>query len=135
MRTGLNLLIEPQMGAHPLIDFFQNIVGGKVAASIIVAAIALYVGFLKGKFVLRKTAAKGIARIQSLPNPAPLYAVYGWKYLMLLAGMILLGVSFSRFGLNTDIRGAIDLAVGSALISGALCYLRSGWELRKVTVS
>lgn len=133
LQLGINLLFTPVFdinAASPLINLFKGILP-HYEASIMIASVALYAGFLKGKHVLTKTAIKTVERIRSLPNPAPLTEMYGPKYLLLIAFMMGLGMCMKFFGLPNDIRGAIDIAVGSALINGAMHYLRSAVKLRQ----
>lgn len=133
LQMGLNLLFVQLFDIKtttPLINLFRGIFNHQEAA-ILIATIALYIGFLKGKHVLTKAANRGIERTLSLPNPAPLHQIYSRKYYILMGIMILLGISFKYLGLPNDIRGAIDIAIGSALINGAVHYFRVGFKLRK----
>lgn len=130
LQLGLTLLFQPaQNTALPLLSSLGALIGVE-EASVCIAALALYVGFLKGKMVLSKAAAKGVTRICSFPNPMPLSSIYSAKYYLLLACMIGLGMGVKFFGIPNDIRGLIDIAVGSALINGAVCYFRMGWNIR-----
>ena len=99
-------------------------VGSLEIAALILVAIALYIGYFKGRFVLGKSAKRGVARIATLSNPAPITHIYGAKYYILLGGMIALGMSIKYIGLNNDIRGFIDIIIGSALINGAMIYFK-----------
>lgn len=130
LQLGLSLLVEPPPGNYPLLAFFAQFTRGSGEAAMAIVAIALSLGFLKGKFVLRKSAVKGVQRICSFPNPTALSSIYSGKYYILLFAMMLLGMSIKYSGMSPDIRGAIDVIVGSALISGAVCYFRMGWQLR-----
>lgn len=111
-------------GSYPLIDLVAPYFGGREQATIALIAAALYIGFLKGKHVLGKSARRGIARLQTLPNPASIARIYGASYYMLLGSMILLGVAIKYTGIPSDLRGFIDLTVGTALIQGAVVYMR-----------
>ena len=88
-------------------------------------AVCLMIGYLKGKHVLGKSAVRGIERIRAFPNPTSLGNIYSAKYYVLLAIMIGLGLSIKYLGLPHDVRGAIDVAIGAALINGALIYFRN----------
>ncbi len=132
LQLGLNLLFTQFIDIQsttPLINSLKGLFNHQEAA-ILITSIALYLGFLKGKHVLTKAANKGIDRTLSLPNPAPLHQIYSLKYYLLLGIMILLGISIKYFGLPNDIRGAIDITIGSALINGAVHYFRVGFKLR-----
>lgn len=133
LEIGLRLLFAPfDPNAYlPLFNAFQNLFSSKETA-ILLTAVALYIGFLKGKHVLKKSAARNIHHIKSLPNPAPIQNMYQWKYYILLVAMIALGISIKYLGIPNDIRGFIDVAIGSALINGAMHYIQVGFQLRKV---
>jgi hypothetical protein len=82
---------------------------------------ALLVGFLKGNFILKKTAIRQASRIASLKE-ASLKNLYSPAYYLLLGSMIALGFCM-RF-LPTLARGTVDIAIGSALIVGSLHLFR-----------
>lgn len=129
MPLGLNFLVtaakntEPAT-ARPWLNAMAPYFGGLEMAAIALVVMALFVGYFKGIKVLGKSANRGIARIQSLPNPAPLAQVYAPFYYVLILFMIGLGISMKWFGLPLDIRGFVDTAVGAALINGAMVYFR-----------
>jgi hypothetical protein len=135
LQLGLTLLADPVQatkdGYYPILNFFQSFVGGVQGAVIVLIAICLYIGFLKGKYVLGKSAKKGVERICSFPNPTGLQNIYRAKYYILLGGMIALGMSIKYLGLPNDVRGAVDVIIGAALINGAALYFRMGLNLRK----
>ncbi len=128
MSLGLNLVITSILSENlttlkrPLLDFFAHLLNGYDQGAIIVIAFALIVGFFKGRFVLKKTVGRTIARIRALPNPAPFSQIYHKAYYLLIGLMACLGFILRFFPL--DVRGAVDIAVGSALINGAILYLR-----------
>jgi len=134
LQLGLNLILGATeeasiLSTRPLMQFFHGFLGSYQQAGIVLVALSLYIGFLKGKHVLRKTAEKNIKNLVQYPNPTSLSKVYGVKYCMLLAAMVALGMLIKYAGLPHDIRGFIDVAVGAALIQGAVCYFRSGYSL------
>ena len=131
---GLNfvtgtLLIENIAQPHPILNFLAPYVGGTESAACFWIVFCLLIGFLKGRKIFSKTVNRSVNRILSLPNPAPLSRIYPLSYYILLGSMILLGVlmRFTPF----DVRGGVDIAVGSALINGAVLYFRQGWLVRQ----
>jgi hypothetical protein len=88
---------------------------------------ALLVGFIKGRFVLAKTVQRIVAHIASAPEPVRFASVYPKSYFILLAGMMCLGF-FLRL-VPIEWRGFIDVAVGSALMNGAMLYFRASRSL------
>jgi hypothetical protein len=129
LQLGLNLLlsgIEQDLATsnYPLLRILSPYTGSLELAIIVLVVIALLVGYFKGRYVLGKSAKKGVDRIRSFPNPAPLKSIYSAKYYLLLAAMMGLGISIKYMGLSNDIRGWIDTTIGSALINGAMIYFR-----------
>ena len=90
-------------------------------------AAGLLVGFIKGRFVFAKTVQRMSSRIASLPLPIRIRDVYSKGYWILLGSMMLLGFAL-RF-VPLEWRGFIDVAVGSALINGALLYFKTARSL------
>lgn len=133
LQLGLRLILDPAYaieGGFPLLSRLKDPMGGGQEAGIALIAVALFVGFLKGKHLLRKSARQGVERLQTFPNPAPLQRIYSAKYYILLGLMICLGLSMRFLGIPNDIRGGIDVAIGAALINGSLEYFRLGLALR-----
>lgn len=122
---GLRLLTEgafqPDTLSHALSRFFVN----QQQAATALLAVALLVGFLKGRLVLIKTVRRVTARLISLPSPVAFKDAYSGSYWMLIGGMMLLGISFRFLPISPDVRGAIDIAIGSALMNGSMLYLRA----------
>jgi hypothetical protein len=134
LQLGLNLLLG---GVHiniaenyPLLKVASSLFDNGEIAAIVLVVIALFIGYLKGRYVLGKSAQKGVVRILTFPNPAPLSQIYSLKYYVLLVLMMGLGVSMKYIGLNDDVRGFIDAIIGSALINGAMIYFRLAQGVR-----
>lgn len=115
LRLGLGLLMVSEMEATLLTC---------------VGVAAFVIGYFKGRFVLGKSAHKGIERIRQMPNPVSITRIYSPKYYLLLGGMIFLGISIKYLGIPTDLRGFIDVTIGMALLTGALIYFRHAGEMR-----
>jgi hypothetical protein len=135
LQLGLRLMLDQSNLAEnstvPLLSAIVGIAGGYYEAAVALIAIALYIGFLKGKHLLRKSARQGVDRIRTFPNPTELKNIYSAKYYILLAVMIGLGSSMRYLGIPNDIRGAVDIAIGAALINGAIEYFRLGFSLQR----
>lgn len=123
MSLGLKLLLGNEVNT-PLIQSLAPSMGGAQQVALLLVVVGLFVGYMKGRHVLAKSASKGIERLKTLPNPAPLSQIYSPKYYLLLGGMIVLGMSIKFFGVPSDIRGLVDVAIGAALIQGSLVYIR-----------
>lgn len=135
---GLKLLIgsaQNELGLSlPLLGSLASYVGGLEEAALVMTTIALFIGYIKGKHVLGKSAKRSIARILTFSNPTTLANIYSRAYYILLGSMIVLGMSIKWLGLSDDIRGVVDIAVGAALINGALIYFRSALNMQPVAV-
>ena len=110
----------------PLIKGFQSLVGNAEQAALILVVMGLILGMLKGKTVLAKAAKKSVDRVKTFANPMPLSRLFSLRYFLILFVMMALGMGLKVFHLAEDIHGLIDLAVGSALIQGAVAYFRMG---------
>ena len=95
--------------------------------ALILITIAVFLGFLKGRIVLTKSANRIIKRIASFQGKVPVSKMYEAKYYILVGSMMLLGLSLKFFPIPLDIKAFIDIAVGSALMNGAMVYFRSLW--------
>lgn len=128
LQLGLRLLLSGVTGDatiyQPLLNSISYFFGSPENAALILIVIALMIGYFKGRYVLGKSAKRGVARIQTFPNPAHLSRIYSAKYYILLAVMVGLGISIKYLGLSNDVRGFIDAAIGSALINGSMIYFK-----------
>lgn len=135
LNVGLKLLLNPLAdpsltNKEAFMSQFGQILGANETAVMLTIVLALIVGFLKGRYVLGKSAKQGVARILSFPNPTSIGNVYSLKYYILLASMVGLGVLIKVLDIPTDIRGWIDVAIGAALINGAMIYYGYAWQLK-----
>jgi hypothetical protein len=87
-------------------------------------ALGLMIGFFKGRFVLSKTVQRVVNHILAQPLPVRFKDAYGKAYWLVIGFMMSLGMVL-RF-IPNDVRGVIDVAVGFALINGAMLYFTYG---------
>jgi hypothetical protein len=125
LETLRNPLLSQIPGKFSLTSYLGGYFADKTHAMICMITIALLVGYFKGKMVLAKSVNRQIKRIETLPKPASLKHLYSKGYYLLIALMICLGMSMKFLPITLDTRGAIDIAIGSALINGAMLYFRS----------
>ena len=85
-------------------------------------SIGLLIGFIKGRFVLSKTVNRITKHIYSLSEPIALKDVYPLSYWILVSSMFAIGF-FLRL-VPLEIRGFVDVTIGSALINGAMLYFK-----------
>jgi hypothetical protein len=96
---------------------------------------ASFVGWAKGRFVLGKTVKRVVARISMLSKPIRIRDVYTKGYWMILGSMMLLGMVMRVVPLPIMFRAFVDIAVGVALVQGALLYFRAASELKAAAPS
>jgi hypothetical protein len=128
-----DVTINPQLlreQSYPLLSFVSQYTGGLEGAAILLIAASLMIGSLKAKKVFSKVVKKVVTRITSFPSPTKITNIYDYKYLILIGFMMSLGMALRYFGVPKDIRGVIDVIVGSALINGAIGYFKAMIALR-----
>jgi len=129
MTLGIRFLLNQFHALLPpshfsLLQFLQLFVSSKQQALGTVLTLALFIGYLKGRFALTRSVERQVKRISELPEPASLAYLYSKGYYFLIGGMILLGMLIRFLPIALDTRGAIDVAIGFALINGAAQYFR-----------
>lgn len=90
----------------------------------ILTFLGLILGYLKGKFIFSKTVDRLISRIYTIKGSITLLNVYPMSYWLIMVCMSFMGVFIKALPLNIEFIGMIDLAVGAALINGAMLYFR-----------
>lgn len=93
--------------------------------TILLTSAAVLVGVFKGRFVLSRTAHRVIKGILSTEPPLTFFRIYSLGYLVLIACMAMLGMSLKWMPIPITVRAGIDIAVGGALMQGALFYFRA----------
>ncbi|HSX10857.1 MAG TPA: hypothetical protein VLF94_03985 [Chlamydiales bacterium] len=122
---GLHLITEASFQPDSLCARGKEVFGSAQRAATVFIAVGLVVGFLKGRFVLVKTVRRVVNRIAGLPLPIRLRDAYSKSYWILIGSMVAIGMSFKFLPIPVDLRGAIDVAIGSALINGSMLYFRA----------
>ena len=118
-----------------LVKMFSYLFHRPEQALAAIVAICLLVGYAKGHFLLGRSVKSGVQRILSYPNPSEIKNLYEKKYYLLLAVMMGLGILLRISHIPEDIHGAIDLAIGSALLKGALTYFKYALAEKKGTLA
>ena len=108
---GLNLLV----GAMPITS---------QQTCMLLICLALLIGFIKGRFVLSKTVKRVSVHLLSQKGPLKISDAYPKSYVFILASMVLIAFVFKILPISKTVHGFIDLAIGSALVQGALHYFR-----------
>lgn len=134
---GILLLVKGMhyvVHAGPECTVLKNLtpyLGSRDQAMVLLIAIGIFAGFVKGRFVLMKAVQKVVRRIASLQAPVKISQIYDQRYYVLMALMMSLGFLLNILQVPSDVRGTIDLAVGSALMNGAMGYFRCALTLKK----
>lgn len=90
--------------------------------------VALILGAVKGRAMLRKAAKSAIARIYLLDTHTPIWRLFSNATYRLIGLMILLGIACRFIGSHYHISGAIGtlyIVVGIGLITGSATYWRA----------
>lgn len=128
LSLGLNFINSASkifiMSEYPLITFLIPYFGTIETTSIVLIALSLLIGSLKSKMVLSKVVTRNVNRIFSLPNPSSITSIIDAKYIVIIGIMMFLGFLMKFFAIPQDIRGMVDVAVGSALITGSVNYYK-----------
>lgn len=91
----------------------------------VLIATALVIGTAKGKFVLSKTSARNLERIDAFTQSMPPIRVYSARSWIVIA--IMVGISLLLTVLHAPdlVRGTINLGIGCALAVSSLVYLKA----------
>ena len=134
LSKGLHYIIDTahlNEGPSQLMHKLSSTLGSREQAALIMITCALAIGFIKGRFVLVKSVKRVVGRILSFPAPVKLSQIHSWHYYVLIGSMVLLGITIKWLPLSLDIRGLIDVAIGSALMNGGLLYFRMAQKVVK----
>ncbi|MEB3286433.1 MAG: hypothetical protein VKJ04_02905 [Vampirovibrionales bacterium] len=91
---------------------------------IVAIVLSAVIGIAKGKFVLGKTSAKNVERLDALTEPQRPLAVYSVRSWIIISLMVLIAVGLNVFNAPDLIRGCISLGIGLALIVSSLRYIQ-----------
>ena len=107
-----------------LLEWLTHLVGSLQQGALVLICISLLMGFIKGRMILSKTVNRVVVRLRAEKAPIYFSNVYDRKYYIILGSMIGLGLLFRFLPIAFDVRGAIDVTIGSALMNGAMLYFR-----------
>lgn len=107
-----------------IVSFFSKRIADPEQIACIVVSLCIFLGYLKGRLILSKSVKRQVNRIISYPTPVSIFHIYSPGYYVLILSMMGLGMAIRYLPISIDTRGAIDLAIGSALINGAMHYFR-----------
>lgn len=114
----------------PLLDLYQNLFHEKERGAMFLIFTSLVFGVFKGRLVLSKTVVKSVKRLLLIPGPLGIRDLFPVSYVILIMSMMSLGLLLRFLPIKFDIKGFVDLAVGSALINGAFLYFKQALSLK-----
>ena len=133
LSKGLTLVVYSLQGDHtPFLTYLSSKVASRESAVLLLVSLALFIGYIKGRFVLLKTVKRVVERILSLTPPIKTREVYSTSYFLLLLSMICIGISVRFLPVAQDISGFIGIILGAALLNGSLLYYRFALTCKKV---
>lgn len=91
---------------------------------LLLAVVAVLIGSLKSRYLLDRSAIRGVERIRQFADNTCIGAVYSWKTWALVVAMMLLGLFVRNSPIPEYIIGTVCVAVGWALIRSS----RFGWK-------
>lgn len=120
---GLFILNATMRAGPPaLTQFVKGFAGSLDRALVSMMVVALFVGYLKSRLVLRKTVKRVSERILSLEGELNYRRMYPMSYVALLFGMMLLGMSLRFMPIPRDIHGLVDVAIGAGVINAGMLF-------------
>lgn len=132
LALGTNFIVQKALlqphESLSVVARLAQLTGGRESGAFMWIMLALLVGFFKGRFMLAKTVYRVVFRLRQLPEPISIRSVYRLRDVALIGVMIGLGLCMKWFAVPLEIRGFVDVAVGSALINGAVLYFRSALQ-------
>lgn len=132
LTKGIGLMVVSAHFPHLSSFLFSSLAsrsGSDGLAALSLVTTSLFLGFIKGRFILSKTVERTIFRILSFPSPVSLKNIYTPKYYLLIGTMVGLGLLLKWVSIPPDLKGVVDIAIGSALINGAVFYFRHAVSL------
>jgi hypothetical protein len=127
---GLRFVVYAEPGCK-MLENLTPYVGTRDQAIVFLIALGLFAGFMKGRFVLMKAVKKVVNRIASLSTPLKISQIYDKRYYALMVLMMGMGLALNFLNIPGDVRGTVDIAIGSALMNGAMGFFRSALTFNK----
>ena len=131
LKLGINFVMQGWQGTYfsasvysSFFLVFSSWFGSYENASIAVIILGIVIGTFKGRLIMQKAAIATQARVSKLENPTSLKNIYTIKNLVIIGFMMTLGKIMNFLEVRPDIRGLVDIAVGTALLQGAVQYFR-----------
>lgn len=132
LRKGLSFLVlsKTQAISH-VFDFILHLTKSKSLTGIVLICIALFLGLMKGRTIIKKSAERIMVNWEKSDKISP-FNLFDKRGYILMGLMMGLGFVFNVLPIPYDIRGIIDVAVGYALLHGSFAFFRAIPKLKRV---
>jgi protoheme ferro-lyase len=91
---------------------------------IFLVAVGLAFGIYKGWDILAPVSRRNLLRLRRLPQPSPVWMVFGRATWYIILLMMVLGMSLRFLPLPDGLRAGVLIAVGTGMLIGAANYVR-----------
>lgn len=125
MVKGLKWITAALVAPGSMLEWLAKMAGSLQQGGLLLICAALLVGFIKGRMVLSKSVDRVVAHLRAQKEPIPSSKVYDRKYYIIIGSMMGLGMVLRFLPIPFEVRGAVDVTIGSALINGAMLYFRA----------
>ncbi len=120
LAKGIFLLCTLSANEGILVRFLE----GKVSVFPFLIGVGFLLGWAKGHFLLAKSVKRTVARLSSFTGLIHFSKLYRLQDYLLIGGMIALGRLLQWIQCPNDLRSVMNIAIGFALLSGAMLYFR-----------
>ena len=119
--------------ARGLFPYGASALESAPAAAILWLVGGLLAGTAKGLFVLTRSAARMIGRIEARPHPAPFWQIYPPLFFLLIPIMIGFGILLRLlFGdSHPEVVAGVYVGIGAALIASSAPFFRASQRLAR----
>lgn len=116
----------------PILSVVMYAFTGAVIPSIVVSVfLGLLLGYAKSKWAFVRMIRKTVQRIYPMPGLVRISSLYRLHEALLIIAVIALSRIAKILHFPPDIQGVINIAIGSALISGAVVYFRFALRIKE----
>lgn len=131
LAKGVFLLCTLSTNEGILARFFER----KASVFPFLIGLGFLLGWAKGHFLLSKSVKRTIARLSSCTGLIHFSKLYRLQDYVLIMAMIALGRFLQWIHCPCDLRGMMNIAIGFALLFGAVLYFRFANKEKSKTVS
>lgn len=110
-----------EMKSLPILRFVARYTRDLEQSVMTLIAAGLLLGFIKGRLALKRVVKRTTDRMR---ERVALRDLFARRDFILIGFMMLLGMSMRFLPIPIDVRGFVDVVVGSGLINGAMLFVR-----------